>query len=809
LFKFYWIHNSITGDIKLKTVILAACLFFVNTLALSQPNFSVQTVDGFDNFRLGVNFAEPFIVTNPNNPLNSVSIFYTLHTSTQAYYTLDGHEWRSSPLSFGYFGAGPDPFIATDKFGNFYITVLTGFPSFNGISLAKSTNGGVNWSYHRVADGFLDKECIVGDITNGPYGGNLYVAWQGEVVNDTTGLAFSRSTSGGVNWSHPAVIYDGFESYCPYLAIGPNGGIDGGSVYYGYNSFDTTGNLFVEVKRSTDGGLSFSNEVLAASNIRNPQPIKGFIHATSCIQMAADNSNTSTRGYVYIVYATDPAGNDKCDVYFTRSTNLGAAWDTPKKINDDTNFSDQWMPAIACDKETGKIFVSWFDSRFDPANLQVKLYGSVSTDGGVTFAPNSAISNQPFLLGGINFWGHYMGVSAIKNTSYAVWTDNRENNYGSYAAFYPDYAFITSPGYKITGGNDSFNVTLKIPARNGPFNQSVKFTPLLETLPLQGNISVSFLNNRDSIATIPDSVIVKIKTTGNVTPGRYRMTFTSRAADGLPIHKRYVDILVGYSYLSVGTNRNGLLNFKVNGISHTNKQELYLPNNSVVSVQALSPQIITLKKYVFQNWSDGGDTTHNVTLNNSYINLTANYKVQVRLVMDTTLGNTFGGNAYYDSSQTINFGVLSRNIIHNGQFYRFAGWSGSGSGSYSSPDSTGNDTSITMQIHSSISENPRWLSLIGIEPVGTEIPAKFNLYTNYPNPFNPVTKIKFDIARLSDTKLIIYDILGRVIEMSVNEQLRPGRYEIAFDGSRLASGVYFYKLETNDFVDTKKMLLVK
>lgn len=112
-----------------------------------------------------------------------------------------------------------------------------------------------------------------------------------------------------------------------------------------------------------------------------------------------------------------------------------------------------------------------------------------------------------------------MGVSAIKNTSYAVWTDNREHNYGSYAAFYPDYAFVTNPGYKITGGNDSFNVTLKIPARNGPFNQSVRFTPALETLPPQGNISVSFLNNRDSITTIPDSVIVKIKTHWQRNPG--------------------------------------------------------------------------------------------------------------------------------------------------------------------------------------------------------------------------------------------------------------------------------------------------
>jgi subtilisin family serine protease len=101
------------------------------------------------------------------------------------------------------------------------------------------------------------------------------------------------------------------------------------------------------------------------------------------------------------------------------------------------------------------------------------------------------------------------------------------------------------------------------------------------------------------------------------------------------------------------------------------------------------------------------------------------------------------------------------------------------------------------------------VSITGIDPVSSEIPSKFELHPNYPNPFNPATMIRFDIAKQTGAKLYVYDILGRVVKTLVNEQLKAGKYEIRFDASSLSSGVYFYKLETSDFTDTRKMLLLK
>ncbi len=98
---------------------------------------------------------------------------------------------------------------------------------------------------------------------------------------------------------------------------------------------------------------------------------------------------------------------------------------------------------------------------------------------------------------------------------------------------------------------------------------------------------------------------------------------------------------------------------------------------------------------------------------------------------------------------------------------------------------------------------------VGIQNLSTEIPIKYSLSQNYPNPFNPRTNIKFSIIKTEHVKLIVYDVMGREVKTLVNDRLQPGTYEASFDGSMLNSEVYFYKLITNGFTATKKMILIK
>jgi len=100
-------------------------------------------------------------------------------------------------------------------------------------------------------------------------------------------------------------------------------------------------------------------------------------------------------------------------------------------------------------------------------------------------------------------------------------------------------------------------------------------------------------------------------------------------------------------------------------------------------------------------------------------------------------------------------------------------------------------------------------SSILIKTISTEIPDRFEMQQNYPNPFNPVTVIKYQLPKTVFVSLVVYDGLGREVEVIYEGQQSPGYYEATFDASQLTSGVYFYKLMTDGFTGTKKMLMIK
>jgi photosystem II stability/assembly factor-like uncharacterized protein len=98
---------------------------------------------------------------------------------------------------------------------------------------------------------------------------------------------------------------------------------------------------------------------------------------------------------------------------------------------------------------------------------------------------------------------------------------------------------------------------------------------------------------------------------------------------------------------------------------------------------------------------------------------------------------------------------------------------------------------------------------VGITPINNEIPKGFVLSQNYPNPFNPSTNISFALPKSGFVTLKVYDMVGKEVATLVNESKTAGNYIIGFNASNLPSGVYFYKIESSNFVDTKKMLLIK
>lgn len=124
-------------------------------------------------------------------------------------------------------------------------------------------------------------------------------------------------------------------------------------------------------------------------------------------------------------------------------------------------------------------------------------------------------------------------------------------------------------------------------------------------------------------------------------------------------------------------------------------------------------------------------------------------------------------------------------------------------------------TFFTDDLHGWVSSNNGYVYATGtggvtsIQSISSEVPETYRLHQNYPNPFNPETKIKFEIPRQGFVSLKVYDISGRETASLVNSDLSPGVYEYSFDGSGLGSGVYFYQLESNGYIETRKMILLK
>ncbi|HJY63835.1 MAG TPA: T9SS type A sorting domain-containing protein [Ignavibacteria bacterium] len=602
---------------------------------------------GFDNFDVGINNAEQWITQNPNN---SFQMIFGVN-STNWYHSEDGINWaynNPTPSSSG------DPIAAYDSVGNGYAQLLG-----SGNRVWRTTNNGVTWTGGIPSVPGGDRNTLAADQTGGPYANRLYAsAW-------SPGANFAMSTNFGASWT---TTVSGAPNTTPgnMIAVGPDGNIQGGCVYWvtitGTNPAPTTFNFY----RSTNGGANFT---LVNSTV---QPgwvgtlLGGRLTVNNCRTrpypfIAADNSYGPYRGRLYIVYASNsPAGNgNKPDVFCQYSANQGETFSSPVRVNDNSSpeLSDQWFPAVWCDKYTGRLYIKWYDTRNNPATFGVDVYATYSMDGGVSFASNQKLTTANWVypcppVSGGSYCGDYDGICGNKFSAIAVWTDMRNCNRQNMLAYFPDFAMKVNPAtLGLNGINDSGFSYVSAPGVK-LYSQKVRYTAAVTPPPSSGTITVSFLNRtnstiKDTLTTFPDSLRVRIKTSGGVTPGVYTVSITGSGRiggeNGTPVHKR----------------------------------------------------------------------------------------------------------------------------------------------------------NITLDV------------VTGITQYNNEIPDNFYLYQNYPNPFNPQTNIRFDIAKAGNVKLTVFDVTGKQVAELINGDYTAGKYVVYFDGANISSGIYFYKIETPDFVQVRKMMMVK
>jgi len=284
-----------------------------------------------------------------------------------------------------------DPVTHSDEAGNFFYLSLQSDQnlSFFCDDLWRSTNGGQSWverSPDRGAGGG-DKQWLTIDKTGGPGHGFQYQADDG-INCSGGGVQFQRSTDGGVTWQAPVSI--------------PQGPV------YGTLDVDTNGNLFIGGEGNTFYCVRSSNAQIGGQTPTFDQvtPVNmggdlggGGINPaglTGQLFLAIDRSGGPTNNNIYMLASVMPPGRNTTDVMFVRSTDGGLTFSAPHKVNDDPVNPNKWhwfgTFAVA---PNGRLDAVWHDTRNAPNNTDSQLFYSWSTDGGVTWAPNVAVTN-PF-----------------------------------------------------------------------------------------------------------------------------------------------------------------------------------------------------------------------------------------------------------------------------------------------------------------------------------------------------------------------------------------------------------------------------
>ncbi len=518
-----------------------------------QP-FVFTNSDYYDNFDVAVELAEGHISMNPANPLNLFVAFNSAGAvgSSPSSTTDGGLTWIKVNPTWGSTMAG-DPCTGYDSLGNAYFENMWG-SSIIGTKIAKSTTGTVTWQTPVAANSGNDKNWIAVDQTAGPYKGNVY-----STMTNSTVCNFARSTDGGATYSVVTSLSPhGLPGAMP--CVGPNGSIQGGSVYVVTNSgssFSPTYTFF----RSTDGGSTFTQQSQAVfancvgDNVGGRNSVQNM-RTRPYPFISADNSYGTYRGRLYLIYASNnPVGcGNKPNIYCRYSSDYGVNWSSEILVNDDPNTANnnQWHPAMWCDKTTGRLWVQWLDTRNCPTSDSCEVYATYSTDGGNTFVPNVKISNAKFKInctscGGAGtplYLGDYNGISSIGDQAALCWADFRNNNFMSTVAYFPDYAFksrTTTDSLAVAGQTKDYYVS--IPSVK-MYNKSVKFTYNLTSAPSQGSITAQFLNRTnqqplDSLTVFPDSLIMRVTSAPGTSTGNFSLNVIASGPGGtFPRHKR-------------------------------------------------------------------------------------------------------------------------------------------------------------------------------------------------------------------------------------------------------------------------------
>jgi hypothetical protein len=615
----------------------------------------------------------------------------------------------------------------------------------------RSTNAGISWGNDvRLTNAISNSEwpCL---IACGTY---LHVAWTDERDGDMA-IYYKHSTDAGLSWEADMRLTDS-SSY----SIQPSITVTGNFVHLTWCE-RRDGNFEVYYKCSTDLGINWGTDTRLTNT-----PTGTY---DPCIAVTGQN--------VHLIWYDTPAGNQA--IYYRRSTDNGSTWSTEVLLT--TNLP--YAAAYPCLCSSGQyLHAVWLDNR----QGNNEIYYKRSTNEGVNWGPDTRLTStttaswEPSVTASDSIvhvaWREQINVPMSNSDIYYIRSTNRGTSWESPVRLTDDPATSRYPSVAATltgvhvvwyDTRDGNAIWYK---RDSTGNLILPpYAPLLFSPPNNSqNQSITPLLDWDTVS--------------------YTQSFRVQASTDSLFSSVVLDSVIPVSQITVPSGRltNDIKYFwrvKSSNILGEGPWSLIWNFRTITAPPLQAPNLISPP-----NNSNGQSVTPLLDWD-SVANSSA-FHVQVSA--DSMFGSTVLDTALSVTQVTVPAGRLSNYTLY---YWKVRATNAGGNGPWS----------IIWNFRT---------TMLGQLQNENEIPKIFRLYNNCPNPFNPTTKIKFDIPPAGqrhafDVRLTIYDLLGREVSVLVNEQLKPGTYEVQWDGTHFSSGIYFYKLIYGDYTAVKKMVLLK
>ncbi len=816
------------------------------TLVPADKNIKIYPIGGTGSYHQ----TEFSVAVNPTD-YNKMLIGANTNNSSSYYqgyyYTVDGGlTWGGGDVLPGITSPCSDPAVGYDANGKVFFNYLQSSDGGFSYSLyvKKSTDNGSTWgaAVEVPTSGDDDKNHFVADNTaTSSYANNLYTAYS-DFSYTHPPIYFSRSTNGGTSFTSAVNISGSVTSNVSQgvnLAVGRTG-----ILYAIWSVFDgpqNNGESAIGFNKSFNGGASWSGPVRIL-NIQgicdfngwtNKNPDHIAVRVNGFPSMAVDRTGGTYDGHLYIVWADKRF--DHSDILISVSSDSGAHWTSPIRVNQDAqgNGKDQWMPWVSVSPD-GIVSVEFFDSRNDPNNMYVETWMAYSTDGGASFKDFRAIDAAKrfywYPVSG-NYAGDYNGNVATKQFSFPVWADPRSNGstqqaytqrFGTYkdvATVYGAWQMVGLPDYV----HDS-SVAFLYPTRTASnvTTYDVCSGTYFNADPLSTGVGFwAKFGSQQDLTYIGDpnySFAMPVQTCGS--PAWNMIGSISKPVQTSTILQNPAGIVISQYFK---TNASGQY-VTTTSIDPGMGIWVKVSQPGTLTLQAAPPKVVSTEDQfaLLDRFTVKDEAGH---LQDMYVRNCTNAlekdEGDVELPPpppDDNFLARFATNNYVQSvseRSITDLPIVVRNFtspltlewkIRPENNLRYSLYLAEVS------------KRIDLKGTGSMALNELRVGFVHLTAIAGDklFPHSFNLGQNYPNPFNPETHINYDLPEPSQVRLLVYDILGRLITSLVDEPQQAGYHAVAFDASGLPSGVYFYRLQAGSasalgggFTAVKKMILAK